>query len=69
MNLPDTISFLFQSMKKIQKFLWMIQGFKGKYSIDAKSIMGIFSIDLSQGAVIEYPDDAVELDEFISTLA
>lgn len=42
---------------------------KGKYSIDAKSIMGIFSIDLSQGAVIEYPDDAVELDEFISTLA
>lgn len=42
---------------------------KGKYSIDAKSIMGIFSIDLSQGAVIEYPDDAVELDAFISTLA
>lgn len=42
---------------------------KGKYSIDAKSIMGIFSIDLSQGAVIEYPDDAVELDEFISTLS
>lgn len=42
---------------------------KGKYSIDAKSIMGIFSIDLSQGAVIEYPDDAVELDEFVSTLA
>lgn len=42
---------------------------KGKYSIDAKSIMGIFSIDLSQGAVIEYPDDAVELDAFVSTLS
>ena len=42
---------------------------KGKYSIDAKSIMGIFSIDLSQGAVIEYPDDAAELDAFMSTLA
>lgn len=42
---------------------------KGRYSIDAKSIMGIFSIDLSSGAVIEYPDDAVEFDAFIATLA
>ena len=37
--------------------------------VNAKSIMGIFSIDLSQGAVIEYPDDAVELDAFVSTLS
>ena len=38
---------------------------KGKYSIDAKSIMGIFSLDLTAGVTIEYPDDATAFDDFI----
>lgn len=38
---------------------------KGKYSIDAKSIMGIFSLDLTAGVIIEYPDDATAFDDFI----
>lgn len=38
---------------------------KGKYSIDAKSVMGIFSLDLTTGVVIEYPDDATAFDDFI----
>lgn len=38
---------------------------KGKYSIDAKSIMGIFSLDLTTGVTIEYPDDATAFDDFI----
>ena len=39
---------------------------KGKYCVDAKSIMGVFSLDLSTGATIEYPDEAKEFDEYIS---
>ena len=39
---------------------------KGKYCIDAKSIMGVFSLDLATGAAIEYPDDAKEFDKYIS---
>ena len=39
---------------------------KGKYCIDAKSIMGVFSLDLSTGATIEYPDEAKKFDEYIS---
>ena len=38
---------------------------KGKYSIDAKSIMSIFSLDLTAGVTIEYPDDATAFDDFI----
>ena len=38
---------------------------KGKYSIDAKSMMGIFSLDLTAGVTIEYPDDATAFDDFI----
>ena len=39
---------------------------KGKYCVDAKSIMGVFSLDLATGATIEYPDDAKEFDKYIS---
>ena len=39
---------------------------KGKYYVDAKSIMGVFSLDLAAGAIIEYPDDAKEFDKYIS---
>lgn len=38
---------------------------KGIYCIDGKSLMGMFSIDLTNGVVIEYPDDAIILDEFL----
>ena len=37
---------------------------RGRYSIDAKSIMGVFSIDLSAGVIIEYPDGEIELDKY-----
>jgi phosphotransferase system HPr-like phosphotransfer protein len=39
---------------------------KGKYVVDGKSIMGIFSFDGSTGFTIEYPDTAEEFDNFIS---
>lgn len=39
---------------------------KGRYAIDCKSIMGIFSVDISTGVTVEYPEDAVEFEKFIS---
>ena len=38
---------------------------KGRYSVDAKSLPGVFSLDLSEGAKIEYPEDAFEFDQFL----
>lgn len=38
---------------------------KGRYSVDAKSLPGIFSLDLSEGATIEYPEDAFAFDQFL----
>ena len=39
---------------------------KGKYVINGKSIMGIFSIDTSEGMIVEYPEDAVDFEKYIS---
>lgn len=39
--------------------------FKGRYTVDAKSLPGIFSLDLSTGVKIEYPEDAFEFDQFL----
>ena len=38
---------------------------KGKYSVDAKSLPGVFSLDLSEGATIEYPENAFAFDQFL----
>ena len=39
---------------------------KGRYTIDGKSIMGIFSIDISEGIMVEYPETATDFEEYIS---
>ena len=38
---------------------------KGRYAVDAKSLPGVFSLDLSDGAKIEYPENAFEFDQFL----
>ena len=38
---------------------------KGIYVVDGKSIMGLFSLDLSTGATIEYPEDAIDFENYI----
>lgn len=40
---------------------------KGKYVVDGKSIMGLFSLDLSTGATVEYPEDATDFENYIVT--
>jgi phosphotransferase system HPr-like phosphotransfer protein len=39
--------------------------YRGKYAIDAKSLMGVMAIDISQGVTIEYPSDAIQFENFI----
>lgn len=39
---------------------------RGKFIIDAKSIMGIMSIDISEKCMIEYPEDAIEFEQYIT---
>ena len=40
---------------------------KGIYVVDGKSIMGLFSLNLSTGATIEYPENAVDFENYIMT--
>ena len=39
---------------------------RGKYVVDGKSLMGLMSIDVSQGVTVEYPNDATNFDEFLN---
>lgn len=39
---------------------------KGKFSVDGKSALGVLSLDLSDGATIDFPSDAIEFADFIS---
>lgn len=38
---------------------------KGRWCIDAKSLMGMFSIDCSTGVTVVYPADAVEFQNYL----
>lgn len=38
---------------------------RGKYVVDAKSFLGVLSIDVSQDTTISYPEDAVDFDTYI----
>ena len=38
---------------------------RGKYSCDGRSIMGVFSIDMSQNVTVEYPASAIEFERFL----
>lgn len=38
---------------------------RGRYAVDAKSLMGIFDIDPSQGVTIEYPSEAINFKNYI----
>lgn len=41
---------------------------KGRWVIDGSSLMGVMSIDLSGGATIAYPEDAIEFENFLNSL-
>lgn len=39
---------------------------KGRYVIDAKSLMGVMSININTGVQVVYPSDAKDFENFIS---
>lgn len=39
---------------------------RGRYAVDGKSVLGIFSLDMSQDITVSYPETALEFEEFIS---
>lgn len=38
---------------------------KGRFAVDGKSIMGVMSINIHDGVVVEYPEGATEFEEFL----
>lgn len=73
-----TSSILLSSIEAVKKFVTLTNNYSfpinlatDKYKIDAKSIMGIFSLDLSKPLRIEIENDDAdsnEADEFIKQL-
>ncbi len=62
-----------ETIDDVKKFVSTVMGFNydidlisGRYAIDAKSIMGIFSIDLSKELkLVAHTDDTAELEKAI----
>lgn len=73
-----TSSILLSSIEAVKKFVTLTNNYSfpinlatDKYKIDAKSIMGIFSLDLSKPLRIEIEDDEAEngaMEEFVRQL-
>ncbi|MBR4112594.1 MAG: HPr family phosphocarrier protein [Ruminiclostridium sp.] len=62
-----TINDVKKFVSTVMTFDYDIDLVSGRYAIDAKSIMGIFSIDLSKELkLIAHTDDAVELKEAVN---
>ena len=41
---------------------------RGRFQVDGKSIMGLFSIDTADGFIVEYPEGATEFEEYLRTI-
>lgn len=52
-------------VREAQKVYGDVTVKKGRYVIDGKSLMGMFSLDGSTGLTIEYPETAYAFEEFI----
>lgn len=63
----STISDVKNFVDAVMPFKYEIDLVCGRYAVDAKSIMGIFSIDLSKELkLIAHSDETVELEDAIS---
>lgn len=67
---------LLNSIDKVKKFVSITTKFEaemdlinGRYTIDGKSIMGIFSIDLSKPLVLRVYDGKEDVEEILSALS
>ena len=71
-----TVQISLNSIDKVKSFVNDITKFdydfdlvSGRYVIDAKSIMGIFSLDLSQPIDLNIHAEGTELEEVLKTLS
>lgn len=63
----STINDVKEFVSAVMLFGYDIDLISGRYAIDAKSIMGIFSIDLSKELkLVAHSDDTAELEEAIA---
>jgi phosphotransferase system HPr-like phosphotransfer protein len=70
-----TIDISLNSIDKVKNFVNLINRFdydfdlvSGRYVIDAKSIMGIFSLDLSKPIALNIYADDKDIDEILTAL-
>lgn len=56
---------IYDFVTKAQKVEGDITISRGRYAVDAKSILGIFSIDISQGVIVTYPASAEDFEKYI----
>ena len=71
-----TVDISLNSIDKVKSFVNLINRFdydfdlvSGRYVIDAKSIMGIFSLDLSKPIALNIYADDKNIDEILNELA
>lgn len=62
-----------KGLNDVYKFIQMAQEVegditvsRGRYSVDAKSVLGVFSLDMSQDVTVEYPEVATKFETFIT---
>ena len=70
-----TVDISLNSIDKVKNFVNLINRFdydfdlvSGRYIIDAKSIMGIFSLDLSKPIALNIYADEKDIDEILTAL-
>ncbi len=65
----NTVSDIKEFNHTVSQFMSDINLSKGTYCVDAKSIMGVFSIDCSTGVVVEIiTEDKREIDTFVEAM-
>ena len=61
-SIPDISTFVAKAIKVENNDITVKQG---RYIIDGKSLMGVFSLDLTRKITVEYPETAFEFEDFI----
>ena len=61
-NVTDVSTLVAKAIKVENNDITITQG---RYVIDGKSLMGVFSLDLTREITVEYPADAYDFENFI----
>ena len=70
-----TFNILLSSINDVKEFVNIVSGYEfdvdltsGRYVVDAKSIMGIFSLDLSKPIKVDIRSEQESVEEFVKSL-